>query len=219
MTLLNIQNVVVERPKGPRLVFPDFAVAKGEHVLLLGPSGCGKTTLLSVLAGLLTPQQGKVLWKDADFYALNSAARDKLRGREFGFVFQTLHLIPSLSLFQNIALAGDMAGMEAKEERIKALLSRLGLSDKAHRKPDALSQGEQQRGAMARAVLNSPLLIIADEPTSALDDANAAIVIDLMLEQAKETGAALLVATHDARITSRFQKIIRLDNQTMKVAA
>lgn len=219
MTLLSIHNVVVERPKGPRLAFPDFAVGQGEHVLLLGPSGCGKTTLLSVLAGLLTPQTGNVLWKGKDFYALDSALRDRLRGREFGFVFQTLHLIPSLSLYQNIALAGDMAGVSIKDGHIESLLSRLGLSDKAHRKPDALSQGEQQRGAMARAVLNFPLLIIADEPTSALDDANAINVIDLMLEQAKATGAALLVATHDGRITSRFQKIIRLDNQMMKAAA
>jgi putative ABC transport system ATP-binding protein len=181
---------------------------------LLGASGSGKTTLLSLLAGLLKPEAGgSVIVEGKNLYALSTRERDALRGRIFGFVFQSLHLLPSLTLRQNIALAADMAGLKTDETRLDALLATLGLSDKAHRKPDALSQGEQQRGAIARAVLNKPKIILADEPTSALDNANAQIVMALLETQARESGAALVVATHDHRIADRFQTIVRLDAQ------
>ena len=135
-----------------------------------------------------------------------------------GCVFQTLHLLPALTLRQNIALAADMAGTARYEDRIDELLAKLGLAEKSHRKPDALSQGEQQRAAIARAVLNKPQLLLADEPTSALDDANADAVMDLLVAQAAETKAALVVATHDTRILSRFTKIIRLDARVKEIA-
>ena len=211
---LKSQNIAVSREGSPPLVFPDLSISAGNSVLLLGPSGSGKTTLLSVLAGLLKPSKGQVLIEDSDLYAMPSAGRDHVRGQGFGFVFQTLHLLPSLTLAQNILLAADMAGAKPEQGRLEHLLSTLRLADKAHRKPDALSQGEQQRAAIARAVLLKPKIIMADEPTSALDDANANRVMDLLEEQAESTGAALFMATHDGRIKARFQTIINLENQT-----
>ena len=218
MTLLESKNISVIRAGSPVLRFADVAIRKGEKTLILGPSGSGKTTLLSVLAGLLKPGEGSFLFENQDFYALPSRTRDHVRGKNFGFVFQTLHLLPSLTLKQNILLAADMAGIKADEARLSHLLDTLGLSNKAHRKPEALSQGEQQRGAIARAVLNRPKIILADEPTSALDDANAEAVISLLNRQAKEAGAALVIATHDSRIVSHFKNIIRLDTKLKETA-
>lgn len=215
---LQSQNIIIRRDKAAPLAFPDISISMGERVILLGASGSGKTTLLSIVAGLLKPSHGQVLIDGKDFYAGPSSVRDHLRGQNFGFIFQTLHLLPSLTIAQNILLTADMAQTKADEERLEHLLDILGLTDKAHRKPDALSQGEQQRAAIARAVLLRPKIIIADEPTSALDDDNTMAVMDLLEEQATETCAALLVATHDSRIKDRFQTIIELEN-TMTEAA
>lgn len=216
--MLDARNISVARKNAPLLAFPDLSVEFDERVVLLGPSGCGKTTLLSVIAGLLRPTSGTVNFHVRDVYAMSPRARDKWRGRNVGCVFQTLHLLPALTLRQNIALAADMAGTARYEDRIDELLATLGLAEKAHRKPDALSQGEQQRAAIARAVLNKPQLLLADEPTSALDEANADAVMDLLVAQAAETKAALVVATHDTRILSRFTKIIRLDARVKEIA-
>jgi putative ABC transport system ATP-binding protein len=218
MAFIVSKGIVVRRPGAQALHFADLSIHRGDSVLLLGPSGSGKTTLLSVLAGLLRPGTGQVLVQNQNIHALHSRLRDHLRGRHFGFVFQTLHLLPSLTLRQNIALAADMLGIKVEAGRLDYLLGTLGLADKANRRPDALSQGEQQRAAIARAVLNRPSIIIADEPTSALDEANARKVMALLELQAKETGAALLIATHDSRIINRFENVIRLNNQTKEVA-
>ena len=218
MTFIESKGIVVRRPGSPALHFADLCIQKKDSVLLLGPSGSGKTTLLSVLAGLLHPDAGQVLIEGRNIYTLPSRVRDHLRGQHFGFVFQTLHLLPSLTLRQNIALAADMVNLKVEEGRIDYLLGTLGLADKAHRKPDALSQGEQQRAAIVRAVLNRPSIVIADEPTSALDDANARTVMVLLERQAQETGAALLIATHDNRIINRFANIIHLGDHMKEVA-
>lgn len=208
--LLQSRDITVQRVGAPLLAFPDVSINEGGRVLLLGPSGSGKTTFLSVLAGLLEPTQGSVLLRGDDLYDLSPSARDHQRGQLFGFVFQALHLLPSLTLAQNILLAGDMAGQKPEEGRLEYLLETLGLADKADRRPNALSQGEQQRGAIARAVLLKPKIILADELTSALDDDNAHAVMGLIDKQAEETGAALLIATHDNRIKSKFDTVINL---------
>jgi putative ABC transport system ATP-binding protein len=218
MTFIESNDIVVRRPGAQALQFADLSIHREDSVLLLGPSGSGKTTLLSVLAGLLRPGTGRVLVENQDIYALHARRRDHLRGQHFGFVFQTLHLLPSLTLRQNVALAADMLGIKVEAGRIDYLLGTLGLADKAQRRPDGLSQGEQQRAAIARAVLNRPSIIIADEPTSALDDANARIVMELLEHQAQDTGAALLIATHDTRIIDRFENVIHLNNQMKEVA-
>jgi putative ABC transport system ATP-binding protein len=211
MMILETRNIQVERKGGLHLRYPDLSLHKNDLCLLTGGSGSGKTTLLSVLAGLLPPSTGTVSFMGQDIYALASGPRNRLRGQNIGFVFQTLHLLPSLTLKQNIALASDMSGENAQEERVINLLNRLHLLDRAHDRPDKLSQGEQQRAAIARAVLNKPAIIFADEPTSALDRANAARVIDLLQREAQDSGAALLVATHDDRIMNAFPMTISLD--------
>ncbi len=210
--LLKTEDLSIERGTPLRSIrFPAMALSAGDRLLLLGPSGCGKTTLLSIVAGLLQPGTGTVYWNDKDVYAQRSPVRDRLRGSDFGFVFQALHLIPSLTVRQNILLAGSFYGQDKeKDERADFLLSRLSIADKATHRPDQLSQGEQQRVAIARAVLNKPKILIADEPTSALDDKNAKTVIELLVEQASENGAALMVATHDHRIVPYFSQIVTL---------
>lgn len=216
---LNSRNIIVQH-KGSvtPLPFPDLSINPGDRTVLLGASGSGKTTLLSVIAGLLPPAQGTVSIEGQDLYALPSGKRDRLRGQNFGFIFQTLHLLPSLTLAQNIMLAADMAKTRPEEGRLSQLLATLGLADKAHRRPGALSQGEQQRAAIARAALLRPRIIVADEPTSALDDANTRAVMDLLEKQAHDTGAALLIATHDRRIKDRFKKTIMLAHQLKEAA-
>lgn len=208
--ILASNSIVVRRGESPPLYLPDLSIASGAQLLLMGPSGSGKTTLLSVLAGLLPPTEGNVLLEQQNFYAQSSVARDCIRGKTFGFIFQALHLLPSLTLAQNVMLAADMAKVAVEPGRSDDLLAKLGLADKADRKPAALSQGEQQRAAIARAVLLRPKLLIADEPTSALDDANTDAVVTLLQDQATETGAALLIATHDARLLDRFDTVVTL---------
>ena len=189
----------------------------GKLIYLMGPSGSGKTTLLAVIAGLLKPKKGDVLFEGQNIYDLSEVEKDRLRGEHFGFIFQTLHLIPSLTLYQNVELASDLAG-KSNKKRVGYLIEALGLADKAHRKPRALSQGEQQRAAIARAVLNKPSIIIADEPTSALDDGNALKVMELLEQQAEENGSALLIATHDNRISNRFKNIFYLQADGERVS-
>ena len=218
MTILQTSALEHAHPGSVPLVFPDIVVAEGEHVLLLGPSGSGKTTLLSILAGFLAPTKGSAVLNGQSLYDLPAAARDELRGKKLGFVFQTLHLLPALTLRQNIELASSMANLTLDKDRVSSLIDTLGLSGKESRKPDALSQGEQQRAAVARAILNKPAVLIADEPTSALDDANALAVADLLIAQAKDNNAALIVATHDARIASRFTRVLSLEPSMRKAA-
>ncbi len=208
--LFTTTNVQLKRTTGPTIVLPDLQVRERESILLLGPSGSGKTTLLSIMAGLLPPTEGRIFFRDYDIYQLTSAARDHLRGQNFGFIFQTLHLLSSLTLSQNILLAQSMSGKKAEAGRFESLLKTLDLHEKSQRKPAALSQGEQQRAAIARAVLLQPAIIFADEPTSALDDANALRVIELLKKQASECGSALLVATHDTRLLGKLERTIEL---------
>ncbi len=211
--MLKISELSVSYDGSRTFRFPGLELAAGEKCTLIGPSGCGKTTLLSLIAGFLTPQTGSVVVDGQELTALTPQARDKVRGRLFGFVFQTLHLLPSLTLRQNVALAAVMANLPVDAARLDQLLARLGLADKAGRKPDALSHGEAQRAAIARAVLNRPKILVADEPTSALDDVNARAVIQLLQEQAAEAGSTLLVATHDGRITDGFPRVVSLEIQ------
>jgi putative ABC transport system ATP-binding protein len=220
MTILKTEAITVKHSTtAPVLTFPDLTVNAEDKILLLGDSGCGKTSLLSVIAGLLQPTSGKVFIQGKDIYKMGARERDDLRGKKFGFVFQTLHLLPSLTIAQNILLAADMVGIVPPADRLKNLLLSLGLSDKADSKPTELSQGQQQRAALARAIFNFPALIIADEPTSSLDDRNAMIVMDLLEQQAKESGSALLVATHDHRIKNRFDRVINLSSVSQKEVA
>jgi ABC-type lipoprotein export system ATPase subunit len=188
----------------------DWSVAQGEHWLILGPSGSGKTTLLHILSGILTPSEGSVAIAGQDLDQLPASELDRFRGRHIGIVFQRLHLISSLTVLGNLLLAQYLAGATQDLQGAHVLLASLGLADKAYSRPHALSFGQSQRAAVARAVVNKPLLILADEPTSNLDDATAVAALDVLLAQARSCNATLVIATHDRRIRERFEHQITL---------
>jgi putative ABC transport system ATP-binding protein len=191
------------------LRLPEWNVAQGERWLVLGPSGCGKTTLLHVVAGLIRPSEGEVFVSETDLRKLDGARLDRWRGSTVGIVLQALHLMRHLSVRDNLRIAQYLAHAPQDDARIAETLGALGLADKAARRPAELSEGERQRVAVARAVVNRPKLLLADEPTANLDDDAAAHAAELLLEQAGRHGATLVVATHDARVKQKFDK--RLD--------
>lgn len=208
--MLRTQGLNFVYPQGERLTFPDLLCNDGEHCLILGQSGSGKTTLLHLIAGLRTVQSGSIVLNDTKMNELSAGQLDRFRGRNIGIVFQQSHFVRSLTLEENLSLAQRLAGLPVNYSRISSILAQLNLAHKLRAKPDALSIGEQQRAAIARAVLNQPALILADEPTSALDDANTEQVIQLLQEQAASVNATLLIVTHDNRLKTRFEQQIQL---------
>ncbi len=210
--MLVSKNITVQRKGAPLLRFPDLVIGRHDKILLLGPSGCGKTTFLSALAGLLAPDTGAVSYNNDNLYAMPRRQRDVLRGRRFGIIFQNMHLLPFLTVAQNINLAARLADIEIDMDWRNHLVQKLGLVEKMDQKPRHLSLGQQQRVALARASMNKPEIFFADEPTSALDDRHAENVMDLMARQADETGAALVVASHDHRIARFFTRTIMLED-------
>jgi putative ABC transport system ATP-binding protein len=196
---------------GEQMSFPDIRCDKGEHWLLLGSSGSGKTTLLHLLAGLRTPVAGEVRIGETELGSMPASQLDVFRGRNIGIVFQQPHFVRSLNVSENLLLTQYLAGVKPNQERISQMLYRLGIQHKEQAQTSELSQGEQQRLALARALINNPAVILADEPTSALDDGNTDAVINLLEEQAERSDATLLVVTHDTRLKSRFEKHIILE--------
>jgi len=180
-----------------------WSAAQGEHWLVLGPSGSGKTTLLHALAGILRPASGSIVVAEQDLAALSPSALDHFRGRHIGIVLQRLHLIPSLSVMENLLLAQYLSGMPQDRRRAEEVLASLDLAEKGGAKPHELSFGQAQRVAVARAVVNRPRLLLADEPTSNLDDARCLQVLELLQAQARACNATLVIATHDQRIKAR----------------
>jgi putative ABC transport system ATP-binding protein len=205
LTVTSIEHRYRERAA---LAATSFELAAGEHCALLGPSGAGKTTLLHILAGFLKPSAGAVTLAGEDLYT--PARNDRWRAQRVGVVPQKLHLIAGLAALDNVRLAQMLAG-RGDDGAAAALLARLGLADVLHAAPMTLSVGQQQRVAVARAVVNRPRLLLADEPTAALDDASAQTTMDLLFEAARDSGALLVVATHDARVQPRFARVVRLE--------
>lgn len=182
----------------------DLAVGQGEFAVLKGPSGCGKSTLLLHAGGMLHPTRGKVWVKGQDLYALDSGRRGAFRGEHIGFVFQMFHLLPYLSVRDNVALGAPRRGRDAD-----ALIERLGLSERRSHRPGALSAGEKQRTAIARALLRQPALVLADEPTGNLDPDNAALVMRYLHEYQQGGGTVVLV-THGDDADAYATRSIRL---------
>lgn len=187
-----------------------WSAPQGEQWLMLGPSGSGKTTLLHVLAGILRPSAGSTSIAGQDLHALSAAELDRFRGRNIGIVLQRLHLLPSLTVAENVQLAQFLAGLPQDHARVHEVLAGLDLADKADVRPHELSHGQAQRAAIARAVVNRPRLLLADEPTSNLDDARCAQALDLLLSQAAACGATLVIATHDQRVKARIANHFQL---------
>ena len=187
-----------------------FEAAAGEHWLVLGASGSGKSTLLHIISGLLRPSAGEVEVGGQTLGKLERVALDRWRGRTVGIVPQKLHLVASLTVAQNLALAQYLAGVPQDSARVGEVLSGVGLAGRGGERPASLSHGEAQRAAVARSVVNRPSLLVADEPTSNLDDANCAAALDLLESQARSCGATLVIATHDRRARERFAHRLEL---------
>jgi putative ABC transport system ATP-binding protein len=177
-------------------------VPGGQRLAILGPSGSGKSTLLGLIAGLDAPSSGAVVIDGVDITTLSEDRLAKLRGEKIGFVFQSFHLIPSLTALENILVPMEIAGRRDAGARGKALLAEVGLAERGHHYPSQLSGGEQQRVAIARALSNEPKIILADEPTGNLDSATGRTVIDLLLAINKTRGTTVIVVTHDPDIAS-----------------
>ncbi|QCR24883.1 ABC transporter ATP-binding protein [Pontibacter sp. SGAir0037] len=208
--MIRTQALRYRYPQSRDMAFPDLACGAGEHLLLLGRSGIGKTTLLHLLAGLILPQEGEIWINGTDITNLSTTKLDKFRGQHIGLVFQRPHFMQALSVRENLLLAQHLAGLKQQEERVEELLFRLGLPGKSNRRVQELSLGEQQRIAIARALINTPGVIIADEPTSNLDDHHCLQVATLLEEQAQLEQAALLIVTHDQRLKDRFVNQVHL---------
>jgi putative ABC transport system ATP-binding protein len=215
MTALDVKDLTVEYVSGGYTVRPfedlSFSATAGQLVVLLGPSGCGKTTLLSCLAGLLTPTSGSIRVNDVEVTGLRGAERSAYRRNTVGVVFQAFNLIPSLSAQANVMVPLRLAGTARGEARDRAreLLEQVGLAERVSHRPGQLSGGQQQRVAIARALALNPPLIIADEPTAHLDSIQVEGVLRLIRDIAAE-GRLVVVATHDNRITQLADQVVDL---------
>ncbi|WP_395377056.1 ABC transporter ATP-binding protein [Marinicella sp. W31] len=188
----------------------------GEFVAIMGKSGSGKSTLLSILAGLDMPSSGQVMLKDEDLTALGENALAKTRQHEIAFVFQSFHLIPSLTVEENVAFPLQIR-REANPGLVDELISKVDLQHRRTSFPYQLSGGEKQRTAIARALITSPAILFADEPTGNLDEANAVTVMELLKDLQREFGTALVVVTHDEGVAAQAGRVIRLvDGQIQK---
>jgi putative ABC transport system ATP-binding protein len=213
--LLEVEDLTVEFDSGGYTVRPlqnlSFFCEPGELVVLLGPSGCGKTTLLSCLAGLLTPTTGGIRFGDTDVTSLRGSAMSRYRTDTVGVVFQAFNLIPSLTARANVMIPLRLAGRTRRDARTRAdeLLATVGLSDRAHHRPGQLSGGQQQRVAIARALVHDPTLVLADEPTAHLDHIQVEGILRLIRELAGG-GRVVVVSTHDDRITRIADRVVEL---------
>lgn len=206
--LLESSTLHYAHPGQAAIAFPPINLKTGESLLVLGKSGSGKTTLLNLLAGLLPPQNGEIKLDGVKFSSLSGQALDLFRGKNIGIVFQKPHLIAALNVRQNLELAHFFS--KKKGQDINHLLSELGIKAKATSSVLTLSEGEAQRVSIARAVANSPKLILADEPTSSLDDENCEKVLQLLRSQASKIGAALIVVSHDQRVKNQISNFIEI---------
>ena len=211
-TVIRLANISYQYPQGELLNFADLEVPSGQHTLILGDSGSGKTTLLHILSGLLKPNVGTVQIDGQQLYELPARKLDHFRGQRIGLIFQEAHLVKSLTIKENLQIAQGFAGATVDNERIHEVLTLLNLDKKANSYPSKLSRGQMQRAAIARAVINRPAILVADEPTASLDDRNTASVLELLLTQAEEHRATLIIATHDKRVKTRIEHAYQMGN-------
>ena len=193
----------------------DLEINAGERIAIVGPSGSGKTTLLNLIGTLDRPDLGKIIFDGLDISTANEKELSQFRNRKIGFVFQMHHLLPQLSLLENVLLPTlTDKNLQGKEtlEHAQRLISRMGLAEVAHQKPSKLSGGECQRTAVARALINNPVLILADEPTGALDQKSAFNLTDLLIELNKEEGVTLVVVTHSMDVARKMDRIYKIEN-------
>jgi len=200
----------------------DLAVAAGEFVAITGASGSGKSTLLHMLGGITRPSAGRVLLEGTDLAVLDDDGLAAIRRRRIGFVFQRYNLLPELSLEENVALPLVLDGIAAARcvEAARDALAAVGMSHRSGHRPDALSGGEQQRGAIARALVTKPAILLADEPTGALDSVNSANVLHLLQQLVHDRGQTVILVTHDPEIAAAAGRIVRMrDGRIVEILA
>lgn len=215
MAAIEVEGVIKAfvSPDGERNTILDishFALDDGRHVALQGASGSGKTTFLHVLAGILRPDRGTIRIAGEPMAPAGESARDHLRGRRVGYIFQTFNLLQGYTALENVELAMSL-GRGRSHALARALLERVGLGDRMHYRPRQLSVGQQQRVAVARALANAPSVVLADEPTGNLDARHSRQAIDLIRDVCSECGAALLLVSHDPAVLSQFDHVEQLD--------
>jgi putative ABC transport system ATP-binding protein len=203
----------------PILDIPRLELAAGEQVVLRGPSGCGKTTLLNCISGLSTVDAGRITIHGTNIVDLHEVARDRFRARFIGFVFQTFNLLPAFTALENVMLGMTFTGQKQDRGRAEKLLADVGLSHRLTHKPGALSVGEQQRVAVARALANQPKLLLADEPTANVDPAHQQQVIDLLRSACDQENVAMLLVTHAPEVSSQFDRVEQLETVNRAAAA
>ncbi|WP_404293975.1 ABC transporter ATP-binding protein [Microvirga sp. RSM25] len=196
-----------------------LSVDKGEAVGLIGPSGSGKSTLLMTMAGLERPDSGKVIVDGTDLSGLDEDALARFRGRRIGIVFQSFHLVPTMTALENVALPLELAGENEAFERAEAELQAVGLGHRLHHYPAQLSGGEQQRVAIARAIVPNPAILVADEPTGNLDENTGGSVIDLLFALKRDRGATLVLVTHDLNLAHLCDRMVRLRSGQVEAGA
>jgi putative ABC transport system ATP-binding protein len=188
----------------------NFEIPTGSYVAIVGPSGSGKTTLLGLLAGLDTPSRGSVLLDGANLTTMTEDERAQLRGEKVGFIFQSFQLIPTLTALENVQVPLELQGDSRAGARAREVLDRVGLADRLHHFPTQLSGGEQQRVAIARAFANAPRILFADEPTGNLDGGTGSRIVELLESLNRESGATIVLVTHDTAVAARANRTIRL---------
>jgi putative ABC transport system ATP-binding protein len=209
--MLNIQGLTksFDAPDGSRAAIvdvPAFSLGAGEHLALRGESGSGKTTFLHLIAGILATDTGRIEIDGTDMAALGESKRDRLRAEKLGYIFQTFNLLQGYTVLENVLL-GMSFGSGVDRVQARATLKRVGLGDRLAHYPRQLSTGQQQRVAVARALVNRPKLVLADEPTGNLDRRNATEALALIRETCRETGAALLLVSHDETALAQFDQM------------
>jgi putative ABC transport system ATP-binding protein len=214
-TVLEARGVTkqVSSPEGTLTIVDDvsFAVASGESIAIVGSSGAGKSTLLALLAGLDVPTHGQVILNGTDLTSLDEDGRAAARARHVGFVFQSFHLVPSLTALENVMLPLELAGRADARRAARAALDEVGLGPRVQHYPRQLSGGEQQRVAIARAFVGSPAVLFADEPTGNLDTATGNRIAELLFGANRASGTTLVLVTHDRELARRCGRMLELD--------
>ena len=209
--LTNVSKTVASGSEQLTILHPlDLTIPRGQFVAITGASGSGKSTLLGLIAGLDSPTTGEIALNGRNITQMNEDQLAEFRGQQLGFIFQSFHLIPSLTAYENILVPLEIAGLRQANQRAQALLDEVGLHDRAHHYPSQLSGGEQQRIAIARAFANEPPILLADEPTGNLDSRNGDHIFDLLLNLNRERGTTLLLVTHDHHLAEMANRKIML---------
>ncbi|MDR1629141.1 MAG: ABC transporter ATP-binding protein [Oscillospiraceae bacterium] len=216
MEMLRVENVSKTYGLGSGAVHAlqnvSFSVRQGEFVAIVGSSGSGKSTLLHILGGVDKPGEGKVYINGEDIYAMDDKTLAAFRCRSIGMVYQFFNLIPVLNVEENIGFPMLMAGGSINHEKIKELLVKLNIKDKALHMPNQLSGGQQQRVAVGRAIVNDPLLILADEPTGNLDAKNGRDILNLLWQSNSKNGHTLIIITHSQAVAAAADRIIQIED-------